>query len=97
MNGFVRMPHLQARTAACSNLQDHDVSGEVCNHDENDLVSYFVVSMTIDVGTIGHASITNSGGPCRQQQQPDGQASTWKERSSEPSKRKVAPSLKLHV
>ena len=82
----MRMPHLQACVAACSNLQDHDVSSEVCNHDENDLVSYFVVSMAIDVRTIGHASITNSGGPCRQQKQPDGQASTWTERSSEPSK-----------
>ena len=71
---------------ACSNLQDHDVSGEACKHDKHDLVSYFVVSVAIDVGTIDRASITSSGGPCRQQKQPDGQASTWRERASEPSK-----------
>ena len=97
MNGFMRIPHLQARAAACSNLQDHDVSGEVCNHDENNLVSYFVVSMAIDVGTIAHASISNRGVPCRQQKQPDGQASTWTERSSEAFKRKVAQSLELQM
>ena len=77
------MPHLQARVAACGSPQDHDVSGEACKHDEHDFASYFVVVVAIDVGTIDHASITNSGGPCRQQKQPDGQASTWTERSSE--------------
>ena len=66
----------------------------MCNHDENDLVTYFVVSMATDVGTIGHASIINSGGPCRQQKQPDGQASTWTERSSEPERSR--PKEKLH-
>ena len=97
LHGFARMPHLQACAAACGSLQDDDVSGEACEHDEHDLVSYFVVSVAVDVGSIYHASVTNSGGACRQQKQPDERASTWTERSSEPSKRKVAPSLELQM
>ena len=83
---FVVVPHSPARAGA---LHDHNVAGEVCKHIEHESVSYLGIWMTTDLGPIGHASIINGGGPCRQQQQPDGHASAWMARSSEAVQRKV--------
>ena len=68
---------------SCGSLQERDVNGEVRKHDEHDFVQDLVVWMTTDLGPIDHASIINGGRPCRQQQQPDGRASAWTERTSE--------------
>ena len=43
---------------------------------------YVVVWMATDLGPIGHASISGSGCPCQQQQQPDGHASAWTDKPS---------------
>ena len=68
---------------SCGSLQERDVNGEVCKHDEHEFVQDLVVWLASDLVPIGHARISNSGGPCRQQQQPDGHASAWTERSSD--------------
>ena len=57
--------------------------GEVRKHDEHEFVQDLVVWLASDLVPIGHARISNSGGPFRQQQQPDGHTSAWTEGSSE--------------
>ena len=69
-------------------LQEHNVNGEVWKHDENEFASNLVGRIAIGLGTNDHASITDGGDPCRQQQQPDGHASSWTERPSEAAKKK---------
>ena len=61
-------------------LQDHDVTRAVCKNDGLKSVLHVVVWMTTDLVLIGHASISGSGCPCQQQQQPDGHASAWTEK-----------------
>ena len=70
-------------------VHDHNVARAVSKHIEHESVSYLGIWMTTDLSPIGHASIINGGGPCWQQQQPDGHASAWMARSSEAVQRKV--------
>ena len=70
-------------------LQEHDVNGEVRKHDEHEFVQDLVVWLASDIVPIGHPHISDGGGPCRQQQQPDGNASAWTERSSQDRPGKV--------
>ena len=70
-------------------LQEHNVNGEVWKHDEHEFVSYLVGRLATGLGPNDHASITDGGDPCRQQQQPDGHASSWTERPSEAAKKNL--------
>jgi len=49
----------------------------VFKHDEHEFVQDLVVWLASDIVPIGHPHISDGGGPCRQQQQPDGNASAW--------------------
>ena len=70
-------------------MRDHDVTRAVFKHDEHEFVQDLVVWLVSDLMPIGHARISNGGGPCRQQQQPDGLASAWTERASQDRPGKV--------
>ena len=82
-------------TGVCGSLHDHDVDGEVCKHDEHELMSYLVVWMTASLGLIDDASLTEVNGHCWQQQLPDGQSSAWTEWSSETVHGKVGAKSEL--